>query len=151
MAGELRFPRINHVILSARLTQDPELRYTPSGSPVANLRLAFNRVYKDSSGEFREVPGFIDAVVWGRQADQCASKLKKGSPLIVEGSIQTRSYENKEGRNVKVVEINAFRVHFLEWTEGSRGGDDARVRDDDAGDRDTSDEKPDVTDDDVPF
>jgi len=145
MAGDLRFPRINNVTLSARLTRDPEVRYTPSGAPVCTLRLAFDRVYKDSSGEFQKVPGFVDAVTWGRQADQCASQLKKGSPVLVEGNLQSRSYENKEGRNVTVVEVNVFKVHMLEWTDGDRG---SRGESDDHNDNDS---KPDVTDDDVPF
>ncbi|MCD4828692.1 MAG: single-stranded DNA-binding protein [Candidatus Cloacimonetes bacterium] len=154
MAGNLRFPRINSVTLSARLTRDPELRRTPNGDAVMNLPLAFDRAYKDkNSGEFVKIPGYIDAVVWRYLAEKCEAQLRKGSPVVVEGTIETRSYENKEGRNVKIVEINASKVHFLEWDESNRGDDygNRGEQRDERGSQDNRDVKPDVTDDDVPF
>jgi len=148
MPSDLRFPRINTITLSGRLTRDPEVRYTPSGAPVCSLPLAFNRVWKDKvSGEFKEETSFMDAVVWGRQADQCAQQLHKGSPVIIEGELRTRSYENKEGRNVKVAEISVNRVHFLEWSDSApRGGEQYGGRN-----NEESEMHPDVTDADVPF
>ena len=156
MAGDLRFPRINTVTLSGRLTRDPEVRYTTGGTPVATLPLAFNRVYKDNRGEFQEESYFLDAIVWKWQAEQCAQQLHKGSPVIVEGDLRTRMYENRDGQKVKVVEINASRVHFLEWTEGARGGGEYRENRgndnyDSSRDNGKNDYSPDVTDDDVPF
>ena len=155
--ADLRFPRLNTVILSGRLTRDPEVRYTPSGAAVCSLPLAFNRVWKDkNSGEFKEETSFMDVVVWGRQADQCAQQLRKGSPVMVEGELRTRSYENKEGRNVKVAEISANRIHQLEWTEnrGGGGGNYNDNHDDNYQGRpndNNSNYRSDVTDDDVPF
>lgn len=89
---------INRVILVGRLTKDPELRYTPSGVAVATFTLAVNRPFTNQQGE-READ-FIQCVVWRRQAENVANFLKKGSLAGVDGRLQTRSYENQEGRRV---------------------------------------------------
>ena len=112
--ANLRMPRINSVVLSARLTRDVELRYTQGGTPVAKLSLAFDRAFKDSSGEWQNEASFLDATVWSKRAEQCAHDLHKGSPVIVEGYIKTRSYVDRDNNNRKVTEIVANRVHFLE-------------------------------------
>ncbi|GMB09775.1 single-strand binding protein [Thermolongibacillus altinsuensis] len=103
---------INRVILVGRLTKDPELRYTPNGVAVATFTLAVNRTYTNQQGE-READ-FINCVVWRRQAENVANYLKKGSLAGVEGRLQTRSYENQEGRRVYVTEVVADSVQFLE-------------------------------------
>ena len=107
---------INRVILVGRLTKDPELRYTPNGVAVATFTLAVNRTYTNQQGE-READ-FINCIVWRRQAENVANYLKKGSLAGVEGRIQTRSYENQEGKRVYVTEVVADSVQFLE----QRGG-----------------------------
>ena len=103
---------INRVILVGRLTKDPELRYTPSGVAVATFTLAVNRPFTNQQGE-READ-FIQCVVWRRQAENVANFLKKGSLAGVDGRLQTRSYENQEGRRVYVTEVVADNVQFLE-------------------------------------
>ncbi|MGZ0087459.1 single-stranded DNA-binding protein [Geobacillus sp. C56-T2] len=103
---------INRVILVGRLTKDPELRYTPSGVAVATFTLAVNRPFTNQQGE-RETD-FIQCVVWRRQAENVANFLKKGSLAGVDGRLQTRSYENQEGRRVYVTEVVADSVQFLE-------------------------------------
>ncbi|MFC0296071.1 single-stranded DNA-binding protein [Geobacillus jurassicus] len=103
---------INRVILVGRLTRDPELRYTPSGVAVATFTLAVNRPFTNQQGE-RETD-FIQCVVWRRQAENVANFLKKGSLAGVDGRLQTRSYENQEGRRVYVTEVVADNVQFLE-------------------------------------
>jgi len=143
MAGELRFPRINVVVISGRLTRDIELRYTPNGVPVASLPIAFDRVYKDASGEYQSIPSYIDVVVWNKQAEKCAQTLHKGSPILVEGHIQTRTYEAKDGQNRKIVEIHASRVNFLEKPQDGNQGEYAG--------NNSYNSAPPVTDDDVPF
>ena len=110
--SELKFPKINSITLSARLTRDPELKYTPAGAAVASLSLAFDKSYK-KNGEWVNESSFIDAVLWKDAAEKAVGELSKGSPVIVEGKLQTRSYQNKDGINVKITEISAFRVIAL--------------------------------------
>lgn len=147
MASTLRFPSINQVNLSGRLTRDVELRYTPSGTPVASLSLAFNRSYK-KNGEWVEEASFTDVVVWRDRAENCAKYLSKGSPVLVEGYLQTRTFTTKDNQNRKVTEIVANKVHFLEKNDSSNYNDHS----DNTGFENTSYEPSnDVTEDDVPF
>lgn len=103
---------LNRVILIGRLTRDPELRYTPSGIAVAQFTLAVDRPFTNQQGN-READ-FINIVVWRKQAENCANYLRKGRLVAVEGRIQTRNYENNEGRRVYVTEVVADNVRFLE-------------------------------------
>ncbi len=114
MANMLRFPRINTMMLSGRLTRDVDLRYTPKGMPVANISLAFDRSYKDDQGQFQTVASFIDVIAWSKTAEIAAEQLKKGSPVLVEGYLQTRNYTDNNNVNRKVVEIVANKIHPLE-------------------------------------
>lgn len=103
---------INRVILVGRLTKDPEYRQTPNGVSVATFTLAVNRPFTNSQGE-READ-FINVVVFRRQAENVNNYLSKGSLAGVDGRVQSRSYDNKEGRRVFVTEVIADNVHFLE-------------------------------------
>lgn len=105
---------LNKVLIIGNLTRDPEMRYTPQGTAVANLRVAVNRKFKDrSTGEMKDETCFITAVVWDRQAETCNQYLSKGRPVFIEGRLQSRSWENKEGQKRSVTEIRAERVQFL--------------------------------------
>ncbi|GGE53748.1 single-stranded DNA-binding protein A [Pullulanibacillus camelliae] len=103
---------INRVVLVGRLTRDPELRYTPNGAAVANFTLAINRPFTNQQGDHDA--DFIQVVVWRRQAENTANFVGKGSLVGVEGRLQTRSYENNEGRKVFITEVVADSVQFLE-------------------------------------
>lgn len=103
---------MNRVILVGRLTKDPELRYTPSGVPVATFTLAVNRAFSNQEGE-READ-FINCVVWRKPAENAANYLKKGSLAGVDGRLQTRNYEGSDGKRIYVTEIVAESVQFLE-------------------------------------
>jgi len=103
---------LNRVVLVGRLTRDPELRFTPNGVAVANFTLAVNRPFSNQQGE-READ-FINCVVWRKPAENVANFLKKGSLAGVDGRVQTRSYDNNEGKRVFVTEIVAESVQFLE-------------------------------------
>ncbi len=103
----------NKVLLMGNLTKDVELRYTPQGTAVANLRLAVNRKFKDKNQELKEEVCFITAVVWDKQAETCNQYLHKGSPLFVEGRLQSRSWEDNAGQKRNVIEVRAERVQFL--------------------------------------
>src|SRR6266571_4657677 len=104
---------LNKVFLIGNLTKPPELRYTPSGTAVADLRLAVNRNYTTQGGEKREETCFLTVVVWGKQAESCGEYLDKGSPILVEGRLQTREWEAKDGGKRNVVEVVAERVQFM--------------------------------------
>jgi single-strand DNA-binding protein len=103
----------NKVLLIGNLTRDPELRYTPQGTAVVNLRLAVNRKFRDKNQETKEEVCFITAVVWDKQAETCNQYLHKGSPVLVEGRLQSRSWEDNAGQKRSVIEVRAERVQFL--------------------------------------
>ena len=104
---------LNKVLLIGNLTRPPELRYTPNGTPVSDLRVAVNRSYSTQGGERRQETHFFTIVVWGKQAESCGEYLDKGSQVMVEGRLQTREWETKDGQKRNVVEVVAERVQFL--------------------------------------
>ncbi|MDQ0297642.1 single-strand DNA-binding protein [Salibacterium salarium] len=110
---------INRVVLVGRLTRDPELRYTPNGVAVVNFGIAVNRPFTNQQGE-READ-FFNCVAWRKQAENVANYLKKGSQAGIDGRLQSRRYENQEGRRVTVVEVQAESVQFLEPRNASGG------------------------------
>ena len=115
---------LNKVLLMGNLTRDPELRYIPSGSAVTSFTLAMNRVYKLQTGEKKEETSFIRVVVWGRMAEVCGEYLTKGSPVFVEGRLQSRSWDGPDGQKRSAVEVIAMNVQFL-----SRQGGAGKERD----------------------
>ena len=102
---------MNKVFLIGRLTRDPELRYTGSNTPVATFSIAINRNFTNSQGE-READ-FINIVVWRKQAENVKNYLQQGSQVAIDGRIQTRNYEDKEGQKRYVTEVVADNVEFL--------------------------------------
>jgi single-strand DNA-binding protein len=113
---------LNKVLLIGNLTRAPELRYTPSGTAVSDLRLAVNRSYTTQGGDRREETCFLTVVVWGKQAETSAQYLDKGSPVLVEGRLQTRDWETKDGQKRNVVEVVAERIQFLGRGRPGGGG-----------------------------
>ena len=115
--------KMNNVILIGRLTKDPELKYLANtGTPVATFNLAVDRELSREKKQELEEKGeqtadFINIVVWGKQAENCANYLKKGRLVAVSGRLQSRSYEGKDGTKRYITEVVASRVEFLEWTE----------------------------------
>ena len=109
----------NKVIMVGNLTQDPELRYTASGTAVANLRIAVSSKYR-SGDEYKEETLFIDVVVWGKQGESCSQYLSKGRQVLVEGRLQERSWES-DGQKRRKTEIVANTVRFL-GKKGDGGG-----------------------------
>ncbi len=102
----------NKVILIGNLTKDPEIRYTPNGTAVANFRMAVNRRYKQGE-EFKEEVCYIDIVVFGKQAESCGQYLNKGSGVIVEGRLQERRWDTEDGQKRSKHEVVAQTVRFL--------------------------------------
>ena len=111
---------INRVVLVGRLTRDPELRYTPNGVAVANFTIAVNRPFSNQQGE-READ-FISIVVWRAQAENVANYVKKGHSVGLDGRLQTRSFDNSEGKRQFVTEVVADSVQFLEPKGSGQSG-----------------------------
>ncbi len=104
---------LNRVLLIGNLTRDPELRYIPSGSAVATFTLGVNRFYTTQTGEKKEQSSFIRIVVWGRRAEVCGEYLSKGSPVFVEGRLQSRDWQTQDGQKRNTVEVIADNIQFL--------------------------------------
>ncbi|MEH7443439.1 single-stranded DNA-binding protein [Bacillus sp. JJ1122] len=102
---------INQVTLVGRITKDPELKWTPDGKAVTNITLAVNRHYKNPNGEIDA--DFVHCTLWGKTAENTSNYCRKGSVIGVTGRIQTRNYENQEGKRVYVTEVVAEGVRFL--------------------------------------
>jgi single-strand DNA-binding protein len=105
---------VNKAILIGNLGKDPELRYTPSGQAVASFSIATTEKWKDKDGQLQERTDWHNIVVWGRQAEIANEYLKKGRPVYIEGRIQTRSYDDKDGNRRYITEIVARRMQFLD-------------------------------------
>ena len=103
---------LNQVVLIGNLTRDPELRYTPDGTPVTSFTIAVNRPFTNRQGE-READ-FVPIVVWRKRAETCSEYLIKGSQVAVEGRLQVRNYEDKDGIKKWVTEVVARSVDFLQ-------------------------------------
>jgi single-strand DNA-binding protein len=104
---------LNKVFLIGNLTRDPELRYIPSGTAVSTFTVASNRVYTSSAGEKKEEACFVRVVAWARQAELCGEYLSKGSPVFVEGRLQSRSWETADGQKRSTLEVVAQNIQFL--------------------------------------
>ncbi len=130
----------NKVIVIGNLTRDPEVRYTPQGTSVANFSLAVNRRYR-TGDENREEVSYFDVVVFGKQAEVCGQYLNKGSMVLVDGRLQQRRWEGDDGKKRSKVEIVGENVRFMPRRSGESGGSG------------TADVVPpeEITDNDVPF
>ena len=127
---QLRLLQLNDVRLVGRLTRDPEVRYTPKGAAVARLDLAVNRRFKDGTGEWRDDTTFVPVTVWREAAERCRERLKKGSPIYVEGRLRSTNWETKDGQKRSGIEVEAYRLQFLakntgEESSGGSGSSDA--------------------------
>jgi single-strand DNA-binding protein len=116
---------VNKVILVGNLGADPELKYTPSNRPVCNLSIATNEVWKDKTGQKQEKTEWHRVNVWGEQAEHCSKYLAKGRSVYVEGRLQTRSWDDKDGKKRYSTEVVAERVVFLQGAGGAAGGADS--------------------------
>ncbi len=112
--ADLKLPRINRMLLAGRVVRDFALRYTTDRIPVATFTVAFNRPVKQPDGAWGEIAGFVNVLVSHRLAEQCAERLKKGSPVYLEGRLQMRRTEGEDGRMRPSLEIKADTVQFLD-------------------------------------
>jgi single-strand DNA-binding protein len=120
--GIIRLHSLNDVKLVGRLTKDPELRFTTQGTPVCHFRIAVGRRYKDrNSGEWKEEVAFVPCSVWRESAERCGQRLKKGSPVFVEGRLKSRDWQTKEGQKRSDLELEVQKIQFLESMSEEEG------------------------------
>lgn len=153
---------LNQVTLMGNLTRDPELRQTPNGQNVTSFSLALNRSYKDQSGDWQEATDYVDVVAWGPLADRVSQYLNRGSRCLVQGRLQSRSWE-QEGQKRSKVEVLANDVTFLDSRGSNNSSEDVVYDDQVTDDKPSKTKKPkkdevveDVTDepinlDEIPF
>ena len=131
---------VNKVILLGNLGRDPELKYTPSGTAVANFTVATNETWRDKEGQKQEHTEWHRVVVWGKLAEICGEYLRKGRQVYIEGAIRSRSYKDRDGNEKSVTEIRADNLVMIGRAEGARG----------EGER-PSEKEPEYSDEDIPF
>ena len=142
---------INRVVLVGNLTRDPEIRQTPSGTSVCSLRIAVNSRRRDESGQWTDKPNYFSISVFGNQAESCAQYLAKGRPVAVDGRLEWREWEAKDGGGKREsVEIVADSVQFLGSRGDAEGGGANQFVPAGAGSESSAD-FPSATDDDIPF
>jgi len=134
---------VNKVILLGNLGRDPEVRYTAGGSPVANFTMATSERWTDPSGEKKEKTEWHRVVVWGKQAEIVGEYLKKGRPVFVEGSLQTREWNDREGNKRYTTEVRAQRIQLLGRPEAPHAPT--------AAGEEVAEPSPGFTEDDIPF
>lgn len=135
----------NRVILVGNLGRDPELRYTPQGTPVCSFTMATNERRKDKSGEMQDQTTWFRVTLWGRQAETASQYLTKGRPVYIEGRLRVEEWTDRDGKPRHTLEIHATDMQFI----GGRGDDAAAAAKPAGGEPHM--EQPDPADDDIPF
>lgn len=121
--ADLRMPSTNIVIIAGRLTRDPELRYTSANRAYCKIGIASTRYYRTKDGEKREDTTYIDGTLWDRSAELWGENLKKGRAVMIEGSLKTDSWEDRDtGQKRSKIVLNVQRLQPLEWDETRGGG-----------------------------
>jgi len=126
--SDLKMPELNSVLVAGNLTKDPIFRQTSNNTPVVNFSIAANRKYKDSTNQWQEDVCYVGVVAWNKLAESCKDRLKKGSAVLVDGELQSRSWKTEDGHNRSIVEIKAKRIQFLNKlvknsSNGENGGE----------------------------
>lgn len=145
--ADLKLPRLNKYMASGRIANDLELKYTPKGIPVIRFTLAVDRRYKDESDQWQTATSWIECVAWSKWAESVANNARKGSPVIVEGRVDTRNWTDQNNQNRKSTEVHVEMIHFLEWKareDGSSGDNEPPLPEEEMA-------SPKATSDDVPF
>ena len=146
---------INRVVMTGNLTRDPELRSTQGGTSVCSLRIACNTRRRDASGEWVDKPNYFDVTVWGAQGENCERYLSKGRPVAIDGRLEWREYEAKDGSGKRqAVEIVADSVQFLGSRDQAENGGRFTPQSDvpaDTADFKTAPASAAGSDDDIPF
>jgi single-strand DNA-binding protein len=139
--AELKMPELNNVMVAGNLTKDPVFRETSNNTPVVNFHIAANRRYKDSQNQWQEDVCYVGVVAWNKLADSCKDRLKKGSAVLVDGELQSRTFKTDDSRNRTIVEIKAKRIQFLNKfnkTDNGNSEDDLSISIDSVNDDDSN-------------
>jgi len=136
----------NKIILVGNLGRDPELRYTPQGTPVCNFTVATNEKRKDRSGEMQDVTTWFRITLWGRQAETASQFLTKGRPVYVEGRLRVEEWQDRDGKQRYTLEVHATDLQFLGGGRSEEGQPQTGSR---SAPSETAPEE--VADDDIPF
>lgn len=148
MTGQIKLPEQNLVLLSGRLTRDPNVAFTQKGQAVCRFDIAVNRRYMDNTtSEWKDDVVYVPVVVWGPTAERCKDRVKKGTPVYVEGRLTSSEYTDKAtGQTRKSMQVTARRIQILESNVAGAGSYGAATQ----GDASSADVEP-VMEDDVPF
>jgi single-strand DNA-binding protein len=127
---ELKLPEVNRVLLSGRLTRDPDGRFANDGTAITQLDVAFHRRYRTREGTPAEQTGFVTVMTYQRTAEVCSQYLRKGSAVLIEGRLQMREWATPQGAKRQRLEVRADLVHFLERPQGrpDAGGEDPNAQ-----------------------
>jgi single-strand DNA-binding protein len=141
--SELKMPELNSVLVAGNLTKDPVFRETSNKTPVVNFSIAANRKYKDSSNQWQEDVCYVGVVAWNKLAESCKDRLKKGSAVLIEGELQSRTWKTEDGQKRSIVEIKAKRIQFLNKLSkssqnGQKNNEESSVVEDDTNIEETS-------------
>ncbi len=137
----------NKITLVGNLGRDPELRYTPQGTPVCSFTMATNERRKDRAGESQDVTTWFKITLWGRQAETAAQYLTKGRPVYIEGRLRVEEWTDKDGRQRHTLEVNATDMQFI----GGKGEEPTGQRNEGAPADRPAPREADISDDDIPF
>ncbi len=124
--AELKMPELNSVMIAGNLTKDPVFRETNNKTPVVNFHIAANRRYKDSQNQWQEDVCYVGIVAWNKLAESCKDRLSKGSAVLVDGELQSRTFKTDDGRNRTIVEIKAKRIQFLNKVSKANNGSESQ-------------------------
>ena len=144
----------NKIILVGNLGRDPELRYTPQGTPVCSFTVATNEKRKDKAGEMQDVTTWFRVTFWGRQAETASQYLTKGRPIYVEGRLRLEEWTDRDGKQRYTLEVHATDMQFIgggraDETAAAAGG--AAPTSSKASSSERQQPEPDLSDDDIPF
>ena len=137
----------NKIILVGNLGRDPELRYTPQGTPVCSFTVATNEKRKDKAGEAQDFTTWFRVTLWGRQAETASQYLTKGRPVYIEGRLRLEEWTDRDGKQRYTLEVHATDMQFI----GGGRGDDAPYSGGKAAPADRAPAEADLSDDDIPF
>jgi single-strand DNA-binding protein len=115
--ADIKMPELNNIVIAGNLTKDPVFRETSNNTPVVNFHIAANRRYKDSTNQWQEDVCYVGVVAWNKLAESCKDRLLKGSAVLVDGELQSRTFKTDDNKNRTIVEIKAKRIQFLNKTK----------------------------------
>src|SRR6201988_3646353 len=141
----------NRIILVGNLGRDPEIRYTPQGSPVCSFSMATNERRKDKSGEMQEPTPWFKVTLWGRQAETASQYLQRGRPVYIEGRLRVEEWTDRDGKPRHTLEVHATDMQFIGGGRGEDAGAQGAPARAAAAPSHAGPEPTDLTDDDVPF